>query len=67
MAVSLTNEKISCRGEADLQVRQAEMLALPFRFEGPSYQLYTVLGNLRCITQNQPSWAAHVMTVVMHT
>ena len=42
-----TNECFSCRCKADLEVWQAEKLPLPLHFEGPSYQLYAVLGNLQ--------------------
>ena len=33
--------------KADLQLWQAEVMALPFHLEGPGYQLYAVVCNLR--------------------
>ncbi len=36
--------------KADLQLWQAEVMALPFHLEGPGYQLYAVVCNLRHVT-----------------
>ncbi len=42
-----TYESLSRMSKADLQLWQAEVMALPFHLEGPGYQLYAVVCNLR--------------------
>ncbi len=42
-----TYESLSRMSKADLQLWQAEVMALPLHLKGPGYQLYAVVCNLR--------------------